>query len=324
MRYVIYGAGGIGGSIGARLFQQGHDVVLIARGAHLEALQRDGLQFETPASSVVIRIPAVGSPAEANVADSDVVVMAMKTQDTTDALDSLAALTGSGTTIVCAQNGVENERLALRRFRNVYGMYVIAPGEHLSPGLVRNYFTPVSGLLDLGRFPGGVDERADQIARDIANVGFLSRAVPDVMRWKYSKLLGNLVNAVEALCGRGDRTRGIADRARAEGVACYEAANIAFASDAEVHERHAGLPALGSFGDSVRMGGSSWQSLARGTGSIEADYLNGEIVLLGRLHGIPTPVNAVLQREAMRAARERAKPGSMTIEALEARIAATS
>ena len=52
-------------------------------------------------------------------------------------------------------------------------------------------------------------------------------------------------------------------------------------------------------------GGSSWQSLVRGTGSIEADHLNGEIVLLGRLHGVPTPVNAVLQRRARQAAATR-------------------
>lgn len=63
-------------------------------------------------------------------------------------------------------------------------------------------------------------------------------------------------------------------------------------------------------------GGSSWQSLVRGTGSIEADHLNGEIVLLGRLHGVPTPVNAVLQRRARQAAATGAGPGSITAGAL--------
>ncbi len=63
---------------------------------------------------------------------------------------------------------------------------------------------------------------------------------------------------------------------------------------------------------SERGGGSSWQSLTRGTGSIEADYLNGEIVLLGRELGVPTPVNEVLQRLANQAARERRAPGSAT------------
>jgi 2-dehydropantoate 2-reductase len=61
-------------------------------------------------------------------------------------------------------------------------------------------------------------------------------------------------------------------------------------------------------------GGSSWQSLTRGTGSIEADFLNGEIVLLGREHDVPTPVNEALQRLANRAAADRIPPGSLTPE----------
>ena len=63
-----------------------------------------------------------------------------------------------------------------------------------------------------------------------------------------------------------------------------------------------------------RAGGSSWQSLARGTGTVEADYLNGEIVLLGRLHGVPTPANETARRLVQRAARQRTAPGSMTPE----------
>jgi 2-dehydropantoate 2-reductase len=61
-------------------------------------------------------------------------------------------------------------------------------------------------------------------------------------------------------------------------------------------------------------GGSSWQSLARGAGSIETDYLNGEIVLLGRLHGVPTPVNELLQRLAREAAAAGRPPGTMSAD----------
>jgi 2-dehydropantoate 2-reductase len=67
-------------------------------------------------------------------------------------------------------------------------------------------------------------------------------------------------------------------------------------------------------------GGSSWQSLTRGTGSIEADYLNGEIALLGREHGIPTPVNETLQRLANRAAADRRPPGSLLPEEILALV----
>jgi len=63
-------------------------------------------------------------------------------------------------------------------------------------------------------------------------------------------------------------------------------------------------------------GGSSWQSLARGAGSIEAEFLNGEIVLLGALHSVPTPVNALLERMAIQAALEGRPPGSWSLDAL--------
>jgi 2-dehydropantoate 2-reductase len=61
-----------------------------------------------------------------------------------------------------------------------------------------------------------------------------------------------------------------------------------------------------------RGGGSSWQSLMRGTGTVEADQLNGEIVLLGRLHGVPAPANDLVRRLVNRAARDRTPPGSLT------------
>jgi thiosulfate/3-mercaptopyruvate sulfurtransferase len=68
-----------------------------------------------------------------------------------------------------------------------------------------------------------------------------------------------------------------------------------------------------------RAGGSTWQSLARG-GSVECDYLNGEIALLGRLHGVATPVNAELQRRIAAAARAGARPGGMSSEELDAQL----
>ena len=69
-----------------------------------------------------------------------------------------------------------------------------------------------------------------------------------------------------------------------------------------------------------RGGGSSWQSLARGTRSIETDYLNGEIVLLGRIHGVPTPANELMQRVANRLANEGAPPQSIPLETLLAQL----
>ena len=85
MRIVIYGAGAIGGVLGARLFEHGQDVVLIARGAHYEALRDHGLRIETPVDHAVFAVPVVDSPASLAWRDDDIVVLAMKTQDTVGA-----------------------------------------------------------------------------------------------------------------------------------------------------------------------------------------------------------------------------------------------
>ena len=87
---------------------------------------------------------------------------------------------------------------------------------------------------------------------------------------------------------------------------------IAHASRAEVAEVIGDHVRVEQVNGSARPGGSSWQSLTRGTGTIEADFLNGETALLGRLYGVPTPVNEALQRLANRAEAERRSPGFMT------------
>ncbi|MER5540927.1 2-dehydropantoate 2-reductase N-terminal domain-containing protein [Streptomyces sp. NPDC002589] len=102
-----------------------------------------------------------------------------------------------------------------------------------------------------------------------------------------------------------------------EGEAVLDAAGIAHASAGEQRAARGDKVTLVPLDGAPRGGGSSWQSLARGTGTIEADYLNGEIVLLGRLHGVPTPLNELLQRLANRFARERRAAGSMPVAELE-------
>ena len=80
---------------------------------------------------------------------------------------------------------------------------------------------------------------------------------------------------------------------------------------------------MGEIGGRPRSGGSSWQSLQRGTGNIDTDHLNGEIVLLGRMYGIPTPTNELLQRRAVKAAREGTPPGTVSAEELLTALSAT-
>jgi 2-dehydropantoate 2-reductase len=92
-----------------------------------------------------------------------------------------------------------------------------------------------------------------------------------------------------------------------------EAAGIPYMSFGEDRDRRGDLIRTRPVNGRSRNGSSSWQSLARATGSIEADHLNGEIVLLGRLHGVPTPANELARQLANRAAREGTPPGSLTV-----------
>jgi len=246
------------------------------------------------------------------------------------ALDAWAdhPVAGGGTAaellpLVCAQNAVENERLALRRFRRVYGMCVWLPATHLEPGVIGAEGFPLTGILHLGRYPHGADGTARRIAADLEACTLMAPVSEDVMRWKYGKLISNLSNALEALTGPIESAQALElhHAAAAEGARVLDAAGIGCATDQEraevVGDRMRMRPVAGM----KRGGGSSWQSLARGAGSIEADYLNGEIVLLGRIHGLATPVNSVLQRLADRAARLGLGPGSTTPAELAALIA---
>jgi 2-dehydropantoate 2-reductase len=323
VRYIIIGAGAVGGSIGGRLHESGHEVVLVARGAHHDALRERGLTLRTPDGVLRLPVPVVDGPGSLALRADDVLVLSVKTQDTVAALDAWAPA-AAHLPLLCAQNGVENERLALRRFARVYGVCVWLPSSYLEPGLIIAPAAPFTGMLHIGRAQGGTDATARRVAADLETSHFLAPVVPDVMRWKYAKLLTNLGNTIRALCGpsAGEADDALRMRAFAEGVAVLEAAGIAYTSPAEQAELRGDRVDVRPVEGHTGAGGSSWQSLARGTGSIEADYLNGEIVLLGRVHGVPTPVNEALRRLANAAARERRSPGGMTITEVTATVEA--
>jgi 2-dehydropantoate 2-reductase len=316
VRIAVVGAGAVGGVIGGRLFEAGHDVVLVVRGRHLEAIRSDGLTLASPSGSAVLKIPAVGHPADAGLVPGDVMILATKSQDTDAALDAVAAGGCEEIAIACAQNGVRNEESALRRFSEVYGICVMAPTAHSEPGIVEAYSAPVTGMLDIGRYPRGTDAMSEAIAKVFEESTFESVSRPDIMRWKYRKLLMNLYNALEALLGTGGWPAAITEAIMNEGEAVLKAAGIGVVTQEEDEVRRGDRLSLAKVRDRRRGGGSSWQSLSRGLGSIETDYLNGEIVLLGRLHGVPTPANALVQRLANEAARQKAAPGTFSAEDL--------
>jgi 2-dehydropantoate 2-reductase len=310
MRYVVIGAGAIGGSVAARLHEAGREVVAIARGAHLAAIRDHGLRFEEPDRARTVRLRTAADVAEVDWRPDDVALMCTKTQDSEPLLDALHAV-APDVAVACLQNGVANERLAADRFANVQAVYVVLPTAHLEPGLVIGYSGPVPGILDVGRYPRGIDEVTERIADGLGAAGYSSRALTDVMPWKYRKLLVNLANAAEASCGPTDPALDkLVEAAYAEGERCLDAAGIAYATGADDHRRADGFVNFRQVGGQDRSGGSTWQSLRRGTGSVEAEHLNGEIVSLGREHGVPTPVNELLLSTVTAMARDREQPGS--------------
>lgn len=321
MRFVVYGAGAIGGVVGGRLHQHGHDVVLIARGQHYEAIARSGLRLDSPEGSVTLDIPVIDDPATLEWTGDEIVLLAMKSQDTEAATRRLAQSAPGSITVACLQNGVANEVMALRRFGAVQAICVMCPAAHLEPGVVVAFSSPLTALLDVGRYPSGTDTATAVIADAIGASAMESVARPDIMRWKYAKLLMNLANAIDAACGPKARGGPLGDLVRREGEVVLRAAGIEFVSQEEDQARRGNRITLGKVPGTPRGGSSSWQSLARSTGSIEADYLNGEIVLLGRLHGVATPVNERLRQLANTMARQGQAPASMTEEEVLALVA---
>lgn len=307
----MIGAGAIGGVVGGRLAESGHDVTLVARGAHGQAISRSGLRIDSPGGSVVVELEVAPEVSAVSWRDDDVALVAVKSQDTVAVLDALAPVAPDDLPVVCLQNGVNNEREGLRRFERVYGATVMCPCVHLQAGRVVAHSSPTTGVIDVGRYPSGVDQIVSGIVEALATSTFSSVAQSEMSRWKWRKLITNLGNAIEAVCGPPARRGPIGEIVRQEAEAVLDAAGIECVSADEDKARRGDRLHVQPVDGHARPGGSTWQSLARCTGSVETDYLNGEIVMLGRLHGVATPANEALLGHARRLATTLAEPGSI-------------
>jgi 2-dehydropantoate 2-reductase len=244
----------------------------------------------------------------------------MKTQDTVTALDALRDAGLRDQPVFCAQNGVANERFALRRFPNVHGVTVMMPAIYLTPGEVACFSSPRHGIFEIGRYPDGADPADEALAAALDAANIAAFVTPDIMASKYGKLLLNLGNVIEAAVGRGPDTAAALSVIRDEARVALDAAGIVF-TDVATDPRRDELMRQRPVEGVERVGGSSTQSLARGAGSIETDWLNGEIVLLGRLHGVQTPANAYCVSLGARLVREKRPAGSVPLSEIETALA---
>jgi len=319
VRYVVYGVGAVGGVVAGHLHRTGHDVTLVARGAHLRAIRARGLTLDTYEATYVVDAPVTDTVADVAWTDYTAVVVAVKSQHTQAVLADLVRHAPARTPVLTAQNGVANEIEALRRFARTYGVVVMLPATHLEPGVVVQKCHPVPGMFDVGRVPGGTDDVCEAVAADLRTAGFGAEVRADVMAWKHRKLLMNLGNAVDATCAPGPAAEELVRRAQAEGEATLLATGIPVVTAAQEKERRGDVLQPRPSGQPPR-GGSTWQSLARGADGTEVDHLTGEIVLQGRLHGILTPVNALLLETAHDLVRPGAEPRSVDATDLLARL----
>ncbi|CAA9377954.1 MAG: 2-dehydropantoate 2-reductase [uncultured Nocardioides sp.] len=309
MRYVVHGAGAVGGVIGGLLHRAGRPVTLVARGAHLAAIRESGLQLDTGDGVVAVVTPATDRVAEVEWTPDTAVILAVKSHQAMDALADLRDHAPSSTPVVCATNGIATELAALRLFARVYALCVMLPSTHLEPGRVVAKCHPTPGILDIGRIPGGTDPLTDAVSTDLRAAGFVSQERTDISAWKRRKLLLNVGNGVDASFEQGDAADELNRRAVDEGERVLAAAGLAVVTADEDRERRGDL--LRRREDLPAAGGSTWQSLQRGTGDSEVDYLAGEISLQGRLRGIATPACDAIVEVTRRLAAGRGRPRSL-------------
>ena len=338
-RYIVIGAGAIGGTIGGVLARSGADVVLVARGAHARALADNGLTLRTPDGAFQIAVSVAAAPDEVRLTSRDVLVFATKTHQLDAALqewvdrpvfDGAATVGSAGELlpVLTALNGVVAEDKALRFFARVFGVCVWMPAAHVTPGEVITKSWPVAGQFHVARWPASLatpDDRAllEEIAATWTPAGIIVALPPDVAPWKYNKLLSNLSNAVVALTG-SERDGAVATAVKDEGEAVLAEAGIEYVPfEVSTAARAKGPTMRPVAGAEEVISNSTWQSLARNSGSIETDFLNGEIVRIAHGYGGEAPLNTALARLARDTAHSGRGPGEFSEQELGQRLGLT-
>lgn len=335
MRYIIHGAGAVGSLIGAMLAEAGSEVLLIARPANAAAVNRDGLVVRSRnGDRRVTNLSAVTSPSAVTPRPDDVILLTVKTAQTEAAVQGLREVFDETTPIFCLQNGVRNEELAARRFMRVYGGMTGLSATLVEPGIVAQ---TLELRLAIGNYPLGCDEIGIAVAADLARAGFKATTHERVMAIKWSKLILNLNNATLAIIDcwvqLGRVTPAIAHfmaDVQEEGLHVLETAGISLeetnnpyklresiAGLRQVKEDAEKINEVKSMAYDLRTYPSTWVDLKRDRGETEAGYFNGEIILLGEKHGVPTPLNSTLLQTVEEMSSQRLQPGRYSLSELE-------
>src|SRR5882672_10557220 len=197
MRFIIHGAGSIGSLMGARLAESGAEVILIARDAHADAINRGGLLIQSREGDRVVKgLRAVTHPRDVASNSGDVIILTVKSSRTAASIQALREAFPEETPVVCMQNGVRNEEIAAGRFLRVYGGMLGISATFMEPGRIAH---TRGELLSISNYPLGCDDTAFQIAAWFEKAGFKATTHESIMAVKWSKLILNLNNATFAI-----------------------------------------------------------------------------------------------------------------------------
>lgn len=307
-RFIIYGAGGIGGVVGGHLLMAGYNVVLIGRPSHMQAIRQNGLKLIKPNQTHTLKITAVTSPAEAGLKPNDVILLTMKGQNTQAAMVDLKAAI-SDIPVFCLQNGVRNEEIVASFFPHVYSVRVNIGAVYMNDGEVVCRRDP-PGWLVMSVYPHGVDKLAEEAGAALRKADFYVLVTPDAMPYKWGKLMTNLGNAVGAITdGNFKETRSITQAAQEEAAMILKAAGIPWLSEDQIKKEWPDFMVPPRAALNTPEQSSTWQSLGRRQGTVETDFLNGEIVRVARIIGMTAPINETISRLTMEMAAHKDTPG---------------
>jgi len=270
VRFIIYGAGGVGSVIGASLFSHGYRAVLVGNPEHVESIRKDGLRFTTPDGTSSLMVEAFKSAEElAPFGDEDVVLLTAKSQQTIRCLGQLKNAGASRSLpMFCCQNSIWNEPTASRVFDNVYGVAVSLPATFLKAGEVTTPLSDIMGHLEIGCYPSGTDRVAAEVVRCLGESDFDAHLNETVMKAKAAKCLQNLMNPFDAITD----TKGSDDfigHVREEAEQIWKAAGIEWEPVEEYAKRSRAKRPSNTSGPEKKS--STWQSLARGLGTLKPD-----------------------------------------------------
>jgi 2-dehydropantoate 2-reductase len=276
----------------------------------LEALRNGPLVVHRVDTTDEVTLTVASGPEEVALTRDDILVLATKTQDADAALTEWAWLPLDGASgvepgdlsadlpLLVMQNGVASEAIASRRFARTISVGTIVPASYLEPGHIVSLTSPKAGFLQVGALPGRLAEDAElvsQLVEDFEAAGYLAKSYDDIILTKNLKLLHSVMNGVDVLEGTPEEKAALSRALVEEGQEVLLGAGLAseFPDGPDVDLRAAFGNA--SMSDPRAPRRSTWQSFARGVSS-EVDFLNGEIVLIARRHGLAAPLNERLQR----------------------------